>query len=289
MKRKIYMLMAALLMANSFTLMAQPLKTKVIDEGGTGTFKSIAVKDSTLWIENGDRRIYGVLHNPFSDGEKHPIAIVSHGFNGTHHFAKDYFEPLAELGYMTYAFDFPCGSVNSRSDSNTMNMSILDEQSDLQAIINHFLQQPYVDAERIVLIGESQGGLVSALAANEMHKEVSQLVLIYPALCIPDNWNSLYPNIEDIPDTTRLWNVPMGRRFFEELRPMKVFDLIGKFRRPVLIIQGDADRIVSLEDSRRAVNIYKDARLHIIPGAGHGFKPKERAEALKEIKSFLKQ
>ena len=28
---------------------------------------------------------------------------------------------------------------------------------------------------------------------------------------------------------------------------------------------------------------YKNARLHIIPGAGHGFKPKEREEAVEQI------
>ena len=243
----------------------------------------------SLWIENGDRQIYGVLNRPLGKEGRLPIAIVSHGFNGTHHFAQDYFGPLAEMGWMTYAFDFPCGSVNSRSDSNTMNMSILDEQSDLRAIVNYFRNQPYVDPDRIMLIGESQGGLVSALTAAQMNKEVSELVLIYPALCIPNNWNSRYPKLEEIPDTTRLWNVPMGRRFFEELRGMDAFRTMKKFQKPVLIIQGDADQVVSMDDSRRAVKTYKNARLHVIPGAGHGFRPKERQEAIEQIKQFIRE
>ena len=241
----------------------------------------------SLWIENGDRQIYGVLNRPLGEKGRLPIAIVSHGFNGTHHFAQDYFGPLAELGWMTYALDFPCGSVRSRSDSNTMNMSVLDEQSDLRAIVNYFRNQPYVDPDRIMLIGESQGGLISALTAAQMHKEVSQLVLIYPALCIPEDWKSRYPRLEEIPDTTRLWNVPLGRRFFEELRGMDPFRTMKKFQKPVLIIQGDADRVVSVEDSRRAAQTYKNARLHIIPGAGHGFKPKEREVATEQIKLFI--
>ena len=241
----------------------------------------------SLWIENGDRQIYGVLNRPVQAEGRLPIAIVSHGFNGTHHFAQDYFGPLAELGWMTYTFDFPCGSVNSRSDSNTMNMSILDERSDLRAIVNYFRRQPYVDPDRIMLIGESQGGLVSALTAAQMNKEVSHLVLIYPALCIPDNWNSRYPRLTDIPDTTRLWNVPMGRRFFEELHGMDAFRTMKKFQHPVLIIQGDADQVVSMEDSRRAAKTYKNARLHVIPGAGHGFRPKERQEATEQVRQFI--
>lgn len=279
--------------------MAQTVESNMVDEGGTGTSKAIAVKgqvknfiDSqntrSLWIENGDRQIYGVLNRPIQTEGRLPIVIVSHGFNGTHHFAKEYFSPLAEMGWMTYAFDFPCGSTKSRSDSNTMNMSILDEWSDLRAIVNYFRSQPYVDPDRIVLIGESQGGLISALTAAQMNKEVSKLILIYPAFCIPDNWNTRYPRIEDIPDTTRLWNVPMGHRFFEELRDLDTFRTMKKFRNPVLIIQGDADHIVSMDDSRRAIRTYKDARLHIIPGAGHGFKPEERKEAIEQIKNFLK-
>ena len=168
-------------------------------------------------------------------------------------------------------------------------MSILDEQSDLCAIVNYFRRQPYVDSDRIMLIGESQGGLVSVLTAAQMNKEVSELVLIYPALCIPNNWNSRYSKLEDIPDTTRLWNVPMGRRFFEELHGMDAFRTMKKFQKPVLIIQGDADQVVSMEDSRRAAKTYKNASLHVIPGAGHGFKPKERQEAIEQIKSFIKR
>jgi fermentation-respiration switch protein FrsA (DUF1100 family) len=168
-----------------------------------------------------------------------------------------------------------------------MEMSILDEQSDLEAIVRHFKQQPDVDASRIVLIGESQGGLVSALTAASMPKDISHTILIFPALCIPDNWNTRYPNLSDIPDTTRLWNVPMGRRFFTEIRDMDVFKRIGKYKRPVLIVQGDKDPVVSMKDSERAVKIYKDACLHVIPGAGHGFKPHEFDESIDQIVQFL--
>ncbi|MBR6601270.1 MAG: alpha/beta fold hydrolase [Bacteroidaceae bacterium] len=240
-----------------------------------------------LWIRNGERHLYGVLSRPAHAKGKMPVAIIAHGFNGTHHFGRNYFDALNKLGYQVYTFDFACGSVNSRSDNNTMNMSILDEQSDLEAIVRYFKQQPDVDASRIVLIGESQGGLVSALTAASMPKDISHTILIFPALCIPDNWTARYPNLSDIPDTTRLWNVPMGRRFFTEVRDINVFKRIGRYKRPVLIVQGDKDPVVSMKDSERAVKIYKDARLHVIPGAGHGFKPKEFEESLQQITQFL--
>ena len=293
-----FTLVANMDLAKAFREKGIPFSMHVDEGEHNGLWVQPALEDAiqradknfgSLWIENGERHIYGVLNRPASAKGRLPIAIVSHGFNGTHHFAQDYFAPLAEEGWMTYAFDFPCGSVYSHSDPNTMNMSILDEQSDLRAIVNYFRRQPYVDPDRIMLVGESQGGPVSALTAAQMNKEVSELVLIYPALCIPDNWNSRYPRLEDIPDTTRLWNVPMGRCFFEEIRDMDPFRSMKQFRKPVLIIQGDADAVVSMDDSRRAAKTYKNARLHIIPGAGHGFKPQERQEAIEQIISFLKE
>jgi len=240
-----------------------------------------------LWISNGGRNIYGVLSKPSNTGAKQPVAIISHGFNGTHHYGRTYFETLNALGYQVYVFDFPCGSVNSRSDNNTMNMSAIDEKNDVKAIVNYFRRQPDVDPDGIVLIGESQGGFVTALASAEIPCQVKAVVLVYPALCIPDNWLERYPYMADIPDTTRLWDVPIGRRFFLELRDMDVFKTIRKYKGPVLIVQGDQDAIVRMEDSRRAVKTYRNARLHVIPGAGHGFKPEEQALSLREIKAFL--
>lgn len=239
--------------------------------------------DSVLRITNGNRQIYGELFTPA--GESRGVAIVAHGFNGTHHSGRRYFDLMQELGYKCYIFDFPCGSTESLSDNNTLNMSIPDEQSDLQAIVAHFRQQD--PGQEIVLIGESQGGLISALTAARLGDEIDRLILVFPALCIPDNWRARYPDVSDIPEVTNLWGVGLGRRFFEEIHDMRPLDIIGKYNGPVLIVQGDKDKIVSMEDSEKACEVYKDARLHVIAGAGHGFKPHEMDELKDQIRSFM--
>ena len=248
-----------------------------------------AQQSEELWIKNGNRNIYGILNMPKDGRLKHPVAIIAHGFNGTHHYGRNYFRPLEALGYACYTFDFPCGSVNSKSDPNTMNMSVVDEQRDLEAIVKYFRHRKDIDKKNIVVVGESQGGYVSAMTAAKRPKAISKVILAFPALCIPDNWNKRYPSVESIPDTTRLWNVPMGKRFFMELRDINVFKEIGKYKGPVLIVQGDKDQVVSMADSQKAVEIYRNARLHVIKGAGHGFKEQELQEYFQQVSTFLKE
>ena len=245
-------------------------------------------QDKVLRIPYAAKKsIYGIISEPTSAAGKHGVAIISHGFNGTHHCGRDYFKTLNDLGYAVYTFDFPCGSVNSQTDNNTMNMSISDEKDALKTIVGYFRKQKDIDKSRIVLIGESQGGLVSALAASELKNKVSQLVLIYPALCIPDNWNDRYPNIEDIPEVSEIWGVKLGRKFMLDIRPMKPFETIGKYKGKVLIVHGTDDKVVPLDYSRRAQSTYQNAELKIIDKAGHGFKPEERVLSNQYVREFL--
>jgi hypothetical protein len=44
-----------------------------------------------------------------------------------------------------------------------------------------------------------------------------------------------------------------------------------------------------MADSERALKTYRNARLHVIPGAGHGFNAVEMKESLEQIKAFLEE
>ena len=243
-------------------------------------------KELRIPYEEG-KTIYGIFSTPTDDMTKHGVVIISHGFNGTHHFGRDYFKTLNDLGYNVYAFDFPCGSVRSQSDNNTMNMSVSDEKETLKTIVKYFKKQKNVDKKNIVLIGESQGGLVSALAASELKKQISRLILIYPALCIPDNWNERYPHVEDIPEVSEIWGVKLGKKFMMDIRPMKPFDTIGKYAGPVLIIHGSDDKVVPIDYAKRALKTYRNDTLKVIDKAGHGFNPAERKLSNKYVGEFL--
>lgn len=61
-----------------------------------------------------------------------------------------------------------------------------------------------------------------------------------------------------------------------------------RYTRRVLLVHVDKDPVVPVGDSRRAVGIYSDASLKIIPGAGHGFKSDEFGLYTGYIIDFLK-
>ena len=112
---------------------------------------------------------------------------------------------------------------------------------------------------------------MSALAAEEHADEIKGMILLFPAFCVADDWNERFPDIDDIPQRYDLWGVPLGKSFFETLHGFDVFENIGKYSGDVLIMHGEKDDIVPVEYSGRAQEIYKNSRLEIFQGEGHGF------------------
>jgi len=150
-------------------------------------------------------------------------------------------------------------------------MTIFTEKQDLISIIDEVLTWDCVDNDNIFLFGGSMGGLVSALTAEERQQDIKGLILLYPALCIADNWNKTYKNTEDIPEVTEFWGMQLGHQFFETLRYFKVFDVIGGFDKNVLLMHGTKDEIVPIDYSLQAVEHYHNAKLESFANEGHGF------------------
>ena len=140
-------------------------------------------------------------------------------------------------------------------------MTVFTEKEDLLAVIDFVEQQK--NTESIFLFGASMGGLVSALCAEEYADRIQGMILLYPALCVADDWNNRFSSVDDIPEIHQVWEVPLGKCFFETLRGFDVFEHIGKFKKDVLIIHGDKDSIVPLEYSTQANKIYTNSKLQV--------------------------
>ncbi len=230
--------------------------------------------------------IYGKIYLPDSVTDC-PAVILSHGYNGIHADFTAECKYFASKGYIAYAYDFRGGSARSRSTGASTDMTIFTEKEDLLTVFEYISGMEQVDKDNLFLFGGSQGGLVTALAAEECGSEVKGVILYYPALNIPDDWRKTYATVEEIPETNDFWGLKLGRNFFTSIHDFYTFDNIGTFNKNVLIIHGDKDTIVSLKNSERAVELYPHAELIVLPGEGHGYTPKGAKTAMEHTLKFM--
>ena len=241
------------------------------ETGQTADAETYEFETQELFAERDGNRIYGVIYIPQNAGVKMPAVIFSHGFGGNYQVGAGYAEALARKGYVVYCFDFCGGSPGSRSDGYTLEMSLFTEQADLEAVIRMIQQRPFVDSSNTFLMGTSMGGAVSAITAAANKEDIQGAVLLYPAFVLVDNAKEQFSSVENIPDTYHLMWMTVGRTFAEKLLDYDIYQAISVYDKDVLLIHGDADSIVPLIYSQKAVEAYASARLEVLPGAGHGF------------------
>ncbi len=229
--------------------------------------------------------------------ERRPIFIVSHEFMANRLFSLTYAKAAAKLGYAAFCYDFCGGGIVSASGGKTTDMSVLTEVEDLKAVIAYTESLPYTDEDRVVLMGCSQGGFVSALTAAELQTEIRALILQYPALSIPDDARKGHMikarfDPENIPERLNCSVMRLGRRYVTDVIGLDAFEEISAYRGKVLLLHGDEDRLVDIACSRRALSAYcktgADARMEVIHGAGHIFlRPEHIRQAKRHIAAFL--
>ena len=237
-------------------------------------------------IPHHGRSVHAVLYLPEAAAPV-PAVLMSHGYNG----CKTDFDHgarfLAENGVASLCYTFCGGSTRDESGFPTTSMTLCTEREDALALLDFLRGHEAVDASRVFLFGGSMGGMVSALAAQERPQDIAGLGLLFPALCIPDNWNSRFPEIADIRETLDFWGMTLGRSFFTTLRGMDVFARMPEFTGPVIIMQGDKDGICRMSDAERAASLYPDATLRVFPGEGHGFTPEADAEVFRMLLALV--
>ncbi len=234
--------------------------------------------------------LYGEFLLPSSGGAKLPTVICSHGFNGSYRYFRDFSAPsLASAGYAVYCFDFYAGNLHGKSGGSTQEMSVFMEKDQLNTVIQWIQEQDFVDQEQLFLFGESQGGFVTAITAAEHTEDVKAIILYYPALCIPENMLKRYKSADELPEEIEVMGVPLSKVYYEKFFDYDPYAVAGKYERDVLIVHGDADRVVDLSYGKKTASYYKNARLEILPGQDHGFDAKGKEDALILTYEFLEQ
>ncbi len=260
------------------------------------------ITESTFECKREGLTIRGTEYRPA--GDNLPIAIVCHGFMAWQDSVKHYASLLAELGYASYCFDFNGGSaMKSKSEGQTMDMSVLTEVKDLEAVIEHLRTLPYVNANEIFLMGCSQGGFVSALVAAKNKYPIQKLCLFYPAFCIPDDARAgkmMAAKFDpaNVPEKLNCGPMKLGKQYVTDVINIDPFQEIKSYNGQVCIVHGTADKIVSIDYAKRAKEAYKSTksegieeekrvRLHIIEGGGHAFSKKHDLIAMDKIREYI--
>ncbi len=218
--------------------------------------------------------------------------ILSHGFLGNQKRLKSYAEYLAYMGYVVFTYDFCGGGLMSKSDGKFRDMSLETEKRDLLYVIDYVARLKYVNSSKLILVGESQGGVVSCMVAAE--RSVDKLILLYPALCIPDDARKgkmlfMQFSPENIEDTLKCKLFRFSPDYPKSAIGLDIYDTIAKINVPILIIHGDNDSIVNIDYAKKAMTIAvnPNSLLIVLDGAKHGFNKRQVKIANEHIKAYL--
>lgn len=248
-----------------------------------------------IYVDSDGSQIYGIAYVPLSlQKKKYPLIIFCHGLGRNHTTGSQYAIKLAAAGYAVYTFDFRGGSADSvanKSDGDSTKMSVMTEADDLESVLNAAQHWDFVDTDRIVLAGTSQGSFVSAVVAARYPEKIKAMILLYPAFGLYDFVHYAFSSKDAIPDTFDMgenW-ITAGRVYAEDLWDYDPYENIGAYTGPVLILHGDHDQVADISYARRATDTYANAEFHVIRGGSHGFHGKTFTEAVRYMKAFLQE
>jgi|TARA_B100001971_G_C18136460_1_gene507886 esterase/lipase len=224
--------------------------------------------------ELGENLVYEV--NRLGDSSK-PKVLILHAFTGKkenktiNYLAKN----LPSEGYTTIQFDF---SGHGKSEGNMEDATVSKQLKDIQAIIKE------VEGELIV-VGNSFS-VITALAFSRINK-VKGLILLCGRAKYLDYINGL---VKEDGKYKIFEGFYIGENFVEDYKKYDPLKLIESVDVPVLIVHGEKDEVVPLEEAKLFYNKTKMGELKVIENADHRFiDVKFKEEVLESVISFLKK
>ncbi len=219
---------------------------------------------------------------PSDKDSKYPAVIFSHGFGSNYRALEHHGKTIAEHNIICFFLDFCGGGLESLSDGSMKDMTILSEVSDLEDVYSYVCSLDEVDTEKIFLMGESQGGLVSAYLAPQISAKIRGLILWYPAFVIPDDSaRRIREGVNEV------FGLMLSPEYDKVAANIDIRKIMHDYSGPVLIIHGDKDGIVPIRYSESAETIYDNASLIVIKDADHGFDDNDSLCAINSSIDFM--
>ena len=190
-------------------------------------------------------------------------------------------EGLSKRGWPCIRFSF---SGNGDSEGRFEDSTITKEIDDLKAILKTVPQE-----KRIAYIGHSMGAAVGVKTASES-MAIQSLVSLAGMVETKEFARREFGDVK--PDTGFMWDepdCPLSSAFVSDMNQIEdVLDEAKNLRAPWLLIHGDEDDVVPIEDSRKAYAAARcEKKLIEIPGAGHMFGEENYSGIIDAIDDFL--
>ena len=233
-------------------------------------------------INDDGIRLSAVLEKP-DDRDICPLVILLHGFTSAKDRPHNILAAAAmrEAGYATLRFDlYGHGESGGEFRKHTLYKWI----SNTMAVIDDVRELGFTD---LYLSGHSQGGLVAALVAGMEADRIRGLILRAPAFMIPQAARdgglmgfSFDP--DHIPDSmTVIKGLELDGNYIRVAQTIHAEEAADRYKGPALILHGDEDDTVPLEDSRRMAQRYRNCELAVMAGETHHFD--RQPEQMREI------
>lgn len=211
------------------------------------------------------------------------LVILGHGLTGN----KD--RPLlVAIAEALSARGLPClrlsFSGNGASEGRFEESNISKEIADLQAVLDGV-----PDYVKVAYVGHSMGsavGVLTAAADLRIRALVSLAGMVRTADFVEREFGNLTPGKDCMWEDPAF---PLAGTFLEDLRSIgDVLSAAAGVTQPWLLIHGDADDLVPVQDSREAyAATFARKKLVEIPGAGHSFEEETYPQVIAAIDQWL--
>ena len=245
----------------------------------TLTATSVSAKTENLNIQGPKGKLAAILQTPdnLQQGQKCPIVILCHGFNGT----KDneggiMFEIAKSLetqGVASIRFDF---NGHGQSEGKFSEMTVQNEIEDAKAVFDYVSALPYVRS--VSILGHSQGGVIASMTAGELGaQKIERVALLAPAVCLREDairGNTFGKSYDPINPPAEIEIFPgraIGGDFVRQAHDLQIYETACQYTGPVCLIHGTDDRIAAYSYSQTFNREYLQSELHLIENDDHGF------------------
>ena len=225
------------------------------------------------------------LDYTFHEGEKGAknIVVLGHGVTGNKDrpFVVALGEGLAAAGISALRFSF---SGNGTSEGNFTDSTISKEVEDLGAVLDH------LKGYAVCYVGHSMGGAVGVLRASE-DKRIQLLVSLAGMVHTKAFAQREFGDVT--PDEGFMWDepdCPLSQAYMDDLTQINtVVDLSPQITIPWLLVHGDEDDVVPIEDSHDILaKTDGQAQLVTLEGANHVFSDEYTPVMVEKVIAWIK-